>query len=234
MNPTIEKLLREEQQSRHYLQENNLKDRILKPYFPTIIVDDFFEAPHMIRWWALQQDFFKGDRGSWPGVRSELLHVSNLELYSLLMRKIYSAVKDYGVNEIFDLQTGFQLIDKSWGTGWVHDDDPKLHIAGLVYLSPNAPVESGTTLYLDSTDFNGDRYSEIFMNDVFSDNEADRATFSKYREEQRACFTPTVRIGNVFNRCIIFDTRNWHSADNFFGSTKQDTRLTNVFFCKAR
>ena len=233
MKNLIEQLLQEEVQSRTLISRYDLKNRLVHPYFPTVIIDDFFETPDLVRWWALEQDFFKGDRGSWPGVRSELLHNSNTELYNLLIRKIYNVVKDYGVQEIYDLQTGFQLIDESWGTGWVHDDDPKLNIAGLVYLSPNAPTTSGTTLYLDNIDFNVEQYKKLFMEDVFSEPE-EREKFQKYRLEQRSNFKPTIQIGNVYNRCIIFDTRNWHSADNFFGDMKENTRLTNVFFFKVR
>jgi len=233
MKSIVEKYLQEEVNSRMMINRLDLKNRDLHPYFPTIILDNFFEAPDLVRSWALNQEFFKGERGTWPGLRSELLHNSNLELYNLLIRKIFQAIKEYGVNEMYDMQTGFQLIDKTWGTGWVHDDDPKLHVAGLIYLSPNAPVESGTTLYADNIDFNGDKYSKIFMEDVFSAEE-ERSKFAKYRLEQRSHFSPTIRIGNVYNRCIIFDTRNWHSADNFFGTCKEDTRLTNVFFFKVR
>lgn len=233
MKNLIEQLLAEELQSRKLINRYDLKNRFVHQYFPTVIIDDFFETPDIVRWWALEQEFFKGDRGSWPGVRSELLHNSNTELYNLLTRKIYNVVKDYGIQEIYDLQTGFQLIDESWGTGWVHDDDPKLNIAGLVYLSPNAPTTSGTTLYLDNIDFNGEQYTKLFMEDVFSQPE-EREKFQKYRLEQRSNFVPTIHIGNVYNRCIIFDTRNWHSADNFFGNKKENTRLTNVFFFKVR
>jgi hypothetical protein len=100
-------------------------------------------------------------------------------------------------------------------------------------MSPTAPPESGTTLYEDNMDFNGELYTKIFMEDVFS-SEEERSKFVKYREQQRSHFTPTIQIGNLYNRCIIFDTRNWHSADNFFGKDKEDTRLTNVFFFKVR
>ena len=163
MNNILEKYLQEEVNSRMMISRFDLKNRHLHPYFPTIVLDNFFEAPDLVRAWALDQEFFKGERGTWPGLRSELLHTSNLELYNLLIRKIFQAIKEYGVNEMYDMQTGFQLIDKTWGTGWVHDDDPKLHVAGVIYMSPNAPIESGTTLYADNIDFDGEKYSKIFM-----------------------------------------------------------------------
>jgi hypothetical protein len=132
------------------------------------------------------------------------------------------------------MQTGFQIIDETWGTGWVHDDDPKLHLAGVIYLNPESPIESGTTIYNDQSDFNGEEFSKLFMEDVFSENSTERSKFEKYRIDQRSHFTANTLIGNIYNRCIIFDTRNWHSADNFFGKDKTDARLTQVFFCKIK
>lgn len=232
MNEYIKKLLDESRESSNFIATSDIKNRFLYPYLPTIVVDNFYENPDLIRDWALSQEFFKGNRGSWPGLRTELLHTLNPALFNLTLKKLLFVLQDYGYREILDMQTGFQIIDGSWGTGWVHDDDPKLHVAGVIYMSPDAPVNSGTTVYEDQPDFDGSKYGELFMKDVFSETAEDREQYFKYRHEQRAHFTPTVSVGNVYNRCIIFDTRNWHSADNFFGTTKENSRLTQVFFIK--
>jgi hypothetical protein len=139
----------------------------------------------------------------------------------------------YGFTKFDELQSSFQLIDKTYGEGWVHDDDPHFTIAGLIYLNPDAPVGAGTTLYCNQTDFNGEVYGEIFMNDVLVASDQEREQYTKYRKEQRMHFTPTTTIESVFNRCIIFDPRTWHSANTFFGIEKNDTRLTQVFFARA-
>jgi len=61
----------------------------------------------------------------------------------------------------------------------------------------------------------------------------DRYNYGKYRDEQVAHFTPSINIESVYNRCIIFDPRCWHSAEKFFGTAIKDSRLTQVFFIKA-
>jgi hypothetical protein len=231
-NDYIKTLLDSDHKSRDFIVSSDIKNRFLYPFLPTIVIDNFYENPDLIRDWALSQEFFKGNRGSWPGLRTELLHSLKPELFDVLLKKLLFVLKDYGYREILDMQTGFQIIDGTWGTGWVHDDDPKLHVAGVIYMTPDAPVDSGTTIYADQPDFDGEKFSELFMKDVFSETPEERALYSKYREEQKSHFTPSIKIGNVYNRCIIFDTRNWHSADNFFGTELANSRLTQVFFIK--
>lgn len=230
----IDHLLQMDKSSAQYIKDNDLKNRFLNPFLPTMVFDNFYENPDLWREFALSLDFYKGDRGSWPGLRSEFLNKLNPNLFKFFSDKMMFILKDYGYTEFIELQTTFQLIDETYGRGWVHDDDPKFTVAGVIYLSPNAPEGSGTTLYSDQTDFNGELYSEIFMKDVLVANEEERLQYDKYRTDQIAHFTRTTEIGHVYNRCIIFDPRTWHSADNFFGKDKQDTRLTQVFFIHAK
>ncbi len=234
MNEYVSKVIAEQRQSSAYIQTNDLKNRFLHPFFPTIVMDNFYDDPDLVREFALDQEFFKGDRGSWPGVRTELMHLVNRDFFNIFFKKIEQVLKTYGFNDIYELQTGFQSIDETYGRGWVHDDDPKLNMAGIVYLNPDPPQGTGTTIYNDAPDFNGERYTQLFMNDVLVASPEERQQFAKYREEQISYFTPNTIVDNVYNRLVMFDSRCWHSADNFFGKDKYDSRLTQVFFIKAR
>jgi len=220
------------QSSSDFIKTSDLKNKFLYPYLPTIVIDNFYEDSLLLREFALDQEYFKGNRGNWPGLRTELLHNVNYDLFQVVLKKLLFVLKDYGITQVSELQTGFQLIDETYGRGWVHDDDPTFQCAGLIYLNENAPLGSGTTIYEDSPDFSGERYAKLFETDVNNTSSEDRAVYAKYREEQVSQFKKSIIVENVFNRMILFDSRCWHSADNFFGTTTQDSRLTQVFFIK--
>lgn len=230
----INQLIQKNQTSAAAINSGDLKNRFLYPFFPTTVIDNFYEDPDMLRSWVLEQEFFKGNRGSWPGVRTKLLHDLNPELFDFVLKKLNFILRQCGYQEIVELQTGFQLVDETYGRGWVHDDDPKLHLAGVVYLNKDAGPGCGTTIYKDAPDFNGKEYTDMFMHDVITATPEERATLAKYREDQVANFEPTIKIESVFNRCVIFDSRCWHSADKFFGVEKEDCRLNQVFFIKIK
>jgi hypothetical protein len=229
----VNRLIEMNKNSGRFIDGSGIKNRHLYPYLPTMVFDNFYEDPVLVRNFALDQNFFKGERGSWPGLRTDLLHTVNREFFEMFMRKLLIILKDYEFTEFLELQTGFQIIEESYGQGWVHDDDPKLNVAGLIYLNPHSPLGAGTVIYEDQTDFNGDLYTEIFMNDVLLASPEERSQYDKYRKEQISHFTPTVTVESVYNRCVIFDPRNWHSAENFFGHDVETGRLTQVFFARA-
>lgn len=218
--------------SSEFIQSSDLKNKFLYPYMPTIVIDNFYNEPDLWREFALDQEFFKGNRGNWPGLRTDLLHNVNYDLFQIVLKKILFVLKDYGITQVSELQTGFQLIDETYGRGWVHDDDPTFQCAGVIYLNKDAPLGSGTTIYEDSVDFNGDQYNKMFESDVNNISPEEKEVYAKYRAEQVSKFKKSVVVENVYNRFVLFDSRCWHSADNFFGTEKSDTRLTQVFFIK--
>tara|TARA_B110000503_G_scaffold89598_1_gene135636 strand:- start:10274 stop:10900 length:627 start_codon:yes stop_codon:yes gene_type:complete len=202
-----------------------------RPFIPTTVIDNFFETPSLWRNFALQQEYYKGDRGTWPGIRTPMLHELSQELYDILEIRLLEHLPTFkGFSKI---DSTFQIIDETWGKGWVHDDNPEHDVAGIIYLNETSPLNSGTTMYSGAADINGDYYSKLFMEDVLSVDPEERKTYAKYRDEQRSFFTPVTNVDFEWNRCVMFDPRTWHSADNFFGKTLDDSRLTLVFFGNA-
>jgi len=230
----VDYLMRMQKKSAADIREGDLKNRFLYPFFPTIVIDNFYEDPDLIREFALDQEFFKGNRGSWPGLRTKLLHELDTNMFKFVSRKLMFTLREYGIRDYEEIQIGFQLIDESYGRGWVHDDDPKLHVAGVVYLNKDAGENCGTTIFEDAPDFNGEEYSEMFMKDVLLSTPEERAAMSKYREEQINYFNPTIKIESIYNRMVMFDSRCWHAADYFFGTDKESSRLNQIHFLRLR
>ena len=199
-----------------------------RPHIPTTVIDNFFETPSLWRDFALAQEYYKGERGTWPGIRTSMLSELSSELYEILEIRLLEQLPMFtGLSKV---ESTFQLIDETWGKGWVHDDNPEHDVAGIIYLNKDAPLNTGTTMYEGAADINGEHYSKLFQEDVLSTDPEVRKGYAKYRDEQRAFFKPAINVDCVWNRCVMFDPRTWHSADNFFGTTKDDTRLTLVFF----
>jgi len=229
----MDSLLDDNKKSSEHIYTHQLKNRILYPYFPTMVIDNFYDEPDLVRDFALDQEFFKGQRGSWPGLRTKLFHENNMPMLQVFWDKLLFYIRDYGYTGFSQFQTAFHMVDASYGRGWVHDDDPKLNIAGVIYLNEKAPLGSGTVIYNDKEDINLDEYADKFMKDVLSETPEEREPYQQYREEQTKLFDKTITMESVFNRCIIFDTRCWHSAEEFFGNSVDTNRLTQVFFVRA-
>jgi len=108
------------------------------------------------------------------------------------------------------------------GTPEVFHADPKPPLgewAGVLYLKPNAPIESGTSL---------------FRHKKTGRNSEDPSLYS----EQPAPFCylditewdETDYVGNIYNRMIIFKANRIHSMRRPFGYSAETSRLTQLFF----
>ena len=200
---------------------------------PTVIIDEFFETPNQIREWALSLEYYKGDRGNWPGYRTDLLHEIDSQFHALICRKV---IKHTKFNYFSQFDASFSLCSEDWESGWVHNDPLRFNVVGVIYLNPVVPPGQYGTIIYDppSNYFNDGVPDEIFSSDVNEEDVKKRQT--KERLEHNSHFTPSQIVENRYNRCIIFDARQWHSAGNFFGSSdkKEDQRLTIVFFGDAK
>ncbi len=195
-------------------------------FFPTTIVDGFFENPDAIRNFALNQRYSTDPENAWPGKRTdEISNISPL-LFNGVVNKIYNLFYSVEQRDIFYIcRSHFQLVDSSYGSGWIHKDDPFL-ITVIVYLTPNC-VE-GTSLYnkkdcLDESDSLVYKKKEAYKN-LTPDKDS--------CEKNNSLFEETVNIKGIYNRMVLFDSVKYHGAHNFFGYDKDTARLTLVMFFK--
>lgn len=92
----------------------------------------------------------------------------------------------------------------------VYHQDSQTH-AAVVYLDPNAPLYTGTSFYTSKHE------------NPFSWGFLDETKFEKVDS-----------VGNVYNRAIIFRANLIHAASKYYGQSKEDSRLVQLFFfdCK--
>lgn len=95
--------------------------------------------------------------------------------------------------------------------------------AAMIYLTPNAPFECGTTLYAHkitkARSYNDPGWDYSWKDTNLGDLHLD-GTF----------FEPVDVLGNVYNRLVIFDGSNIHAASKYFGQIDSNARLWHMFF----
>jgi len=90
--------------------------------------------------------------------------------------------------------------------------------AGVLYLTPNAPVNSGTSLFKSrltgKMKMDKGEYPIVFRNGHLDPTD----------------FEIVDMVGNVYNRIILFDSQIIHAASDYFGDCKENGRLFQIFF----
>jgi hypothetical protein len=195
---------------------------------PTSIIDNFFESPQLIRDYALSLEFSK-IYGNYPGVRTNQISDINNQLFNLILKKIHSAF--FGSSDKIGIvcDSYFQLIDSSFEGGWFHQDTD-YHIAGVIYLNPEAPLNGGTIIGQNAKPFDAEKYK--FRDDFYKNKDIDLTSYRQIKDGFNDCFNETLIVNNIFNRALIYDSKKFHRENKFFGKTKEDSRLTLIFFIR--
>jgi len=210
----------------------------IKKFFP-VCVDDFFDDPDLIREFALSLPMQPDPKGAWPGARTDFLHNIDSEFFQSIMLKCLSAYYDLKYSNISwdDSKVSFQLIppwdgkkDDPTNVGWIHKDLGD-DLAGIIYLTPNADPDSGTSLFNLKPewenlhlDYNRQPAKHMWqLGDKISKEE-----YIKELETHNNKFYEKTRFQNIYNRLVMYDSSEYHRANNFFTGTND--RLTLVFF----
>lgn len=199
--------------------------------YPITVIDNFYDNPDAIRKFALAQKYKyrheEGDIGYvYPGCRTKDLCELDKTLQEKVLKKLISA---FHISEHDRMQwavfSSFQIVSEQYKHGVIHTDNSTV-FAGVLYLTPNAPLDSGTSIYKKNATFTQEKYKHAAeLNDVrFKAGELVMDT------SFHSMFDEVVRINNVYNTLILFEGDIFHAANSFFGKTLQDSRLAQVFF----
>jgi len=196
-------------------------------FIPLTIVDSFFEDPDSIRKKALSYEY--GIRGNHPGYRTECLSNIDPELHKVISNKIFSLFIDLNHFIInYNIRVSFQWTPSVWEKGWVHSD-VGTYLAGVVYLAPDPPPNSGTLIYEDFNNV-GD-LPQPLKNAAYEDRKDNISeTYKKAREENNNRYIKSITIENTYNRALIYPANYFHAENNFFGKDIEDSRLVLIFF----
>jgi len=179
-------------------------------------VDNFYENPDALREFALKQEYHIGGIGrGYIGNRThqQFLFPGLKEKFEKIMGKKITKWEEYGMNGRFQY---------CWaGQPLVYHCDSQMW-GGMLYLTPNAPFQCGTTLYAHkqtkARSFSDDGW-DVSWKDVPGDPHLDGTPFESVDV-----------LGNVYNRLVIFDASCIHSASQYFGTIKETARLWQMFF----
>jgi|TARA_R110002167_G_scaffold355279_1_gene569566 hypothetical protein len=185
-----------------------------------IIVDDFYGIDPMIpRQFALDQEFT--EYGNYPGQRTPSFH------YDDLRNCIQGIVQHAGGNitQFEDIQynAAYQYTTKK-DSSWIHTDQNTMW-AGICYLTPDAPLNSGTAIYKHkATGLTQTAYKD--------DGSYDSETMDKIYKDSRDMSKWDVvdMISNKFNRLVLYRGNLFHSSMKYFGKDKNTGRLFQTFF----
>ncbi|XWV26695.1 hypothetical protein QJ857_gp0362 [Tupanvirus soda lake] len=173
-----------------------------------IIVDNFYDDPDEIRNIALQQNY--DIKGNYPGGRTKTFATDQLkQRFEMIIGKKITYWPD-GYNG------AFQITNKDHKS-WIHRD--KTDYSAIIYLTPNAPANAGTILY---------KHKATGIQYTFDDDDQEKILNIDSNNEN--AWEQVDIVGNLYNRCVLFNGKCSHKSNVYFGDTKENSRLIQTFF----
>ena len=192
------------------------------PSVEMIVVDNFYNNPMETRNYILSLPF--SVKGNYPGQRTRSFATEELKNIIQKYVRPYGKITYFPIpkkdgSDADKIYNGSFQYTTSRDRSWIHTDRNN-NWAGIVYLTPDAPLSSGTGFY---------RFKDGAMNQMDGDllgnhKEADNASQDVTKWEL------VDQVGNVFNRLVLFNGNRYHCSMDYFGSSKEDGRLFQLFF----
>ena len=225
INNSLSKIQKKIDIRREVLKATNAK-RV--PTCGLIVIDNFYSNAQATRDFMLTQDFKV--KGNYPGQRT--ISFANEHLKEAIQKyvepfagKITKFPMPKSDNsDAADIYNGAFQYTTSRDRSWVHVDAWNKW-AGVLFLTPDAPLSAGTAFYRFHDGTTCDADNKLLNNKEETD--ASSQDLTKWDLVDRA--------GNVFNRLILFNSHRYHMSMDYFGDSKENGRLFQVFlFSKER
>jgi hypothetical protein len=211
-------------------KDNNNKQLLLAeniskrtPSCGLIIIDNFYNNAMETRNFILTQEFKV--RGNYPGQRTRSF--ANNHLKDIIQEYITPfggkitefPMPDETNKDDNNIYNGAFQYTTSRDRSWIHVDGFN-NWAGVLYMTPDAPVSAGTGFYKykDGTTYESDM--------KIMDNKAEIDAFC----QDMTRWEQVDKVGNLFNRLILFNSKRFHMSLDYFGNLKENGRLFQVFF----
>jgi predicted O-methyltransferase YrrM len=190
-----------------------------------IVIDNFYKNAYETRKYILTQEF--SVRGNYPGQRTASYATQHLkDIIQGYVMPFGGKITDFPMpDETKDDKSNANIYNGSFqyttsrDRSWVHIDGFN-NWGGVLYMTPNAPLSSGTAFYKFKDGAECQRDKDILENSVDTD------TFS----QDMTKWQQVDKVGNVFNRLILFNSKRFHMSMDYFGDSKENGRLFQVFF----
>ena len=181
------------------------------------VVDNFYEDPLAVRDYALSQYFFDDEGYLGMRTRKQFFFDGVKERFEKIINKKITNWEEESMNGRFQTcKAGTQLV--------YHCDQQKW--AAMVYLTPDAPIECGTSFYRH-------KGTKKYHNSQFYNNDDLTTIFNQKTFLDRTPYEMVDTVGNVFNRLVIFDGGLIHAASEYFGWDIPSSRLFHMYFFKS-
>ena len=202
-------------------QTLDLKPR--RPMGSIIVVDNFYNNVSDVRKYILTQEF--SVKGNYPGQRTISYATEDLKnIIQKYVEPFAGKITDFPIPKA-DLSDATTIYNGAFQYT-VASDRSQIHAdkrnnwAGIIFLTPDAPVSAGTAFY---------RFYDGTMSQEDSNLLRNQETIDRFTQDLTK-WDLVDRVGNVFNRLILFDARNYHMDLDYFGDTKENGRLFQIFF----
>lgn len=177
------------------------------------VVDDFYRDPDSVRDFALNMEF--NVTGNYPGFRTQPCTNDGGYIDGIIssFEKIIGKKITYFPLDKYN--TSFQYTTATSKT-WIHHD--AMSYAAVIYLTPNAPLDSGTAIYRHQ------------LTGIMKHGPQCPVDFNDF-ELVEGDWDIVAEAKNVYNRLVIYDSMYYHrSVVPGFGTNKYDGRLFQTFF----